>query len=110
MKTIAATKISGCKAEHENADGWALFVHEWGTFNQQLRLSWTDSRLACNELYSETAVVPFDRWVHVGFALSELQNTARLLIDGRIIADSKMSMGTLAKASQRASLSEANIR
>lgn len=109
MKTIASTKISGCQADAQGSEGWALFVHEWGTFNQQLRLSWTDAHLACIELYSETAVVPFDKWVHVGFSLSEARDSARLVIDGQIIADNKRNMGSLAKASQRAAISEVSI-
>ena len=40
MKTLAATKVSGCAT---SSRGWALFVHEWATTNRQLRLSWTDT-------------------------------------------------------------------
>jgi mannosyl-oligosaccharide alpha-1,2-mannosidase len=84
-------------------------VHEWGTFNQQLRLSWSDHLVACHELFSETVVVPFDRWVHVGFSLSEAENTARLFIDGAVVADTKLRIGSYAKAGQKVSVNEASM-
>lgn len=73
--------------------------HEWSTTNRQLRLSWTDGvwglsgRLmcrwdgrslqmpasipikfevsGCNEIYSDTTVMPYDQWVMTGFTFSK---------------------------------------
>ena len=73
MKTIAATKVSGCAS---SSRGWALFVHEWATTNRQLRLSWTDTVTGCNEIYSDQVLMPYDRWVLVGFSLSKALNTS----------------------------------
>lgn len=70
IKTIAATKRSGCGVM-EDTTGWAFFVHEWGTLNQQLRLSWTNQESACIELYATTDLIPYNKWVLVGFTLTQ---------------------------------------
>ena len=70
IKTIAATKRSGCGVMEETT-GWAFFVHEWGTLNQQLRLSWTNQESGCIELYATSDLIPYNKWVLVGFTLTQ---------------------------------------
>ncbi|CAE8695418.1 unnamed protein product, partial [Polarella glacialis] len=81
MKTIAATKVSGCASAGDYAPGWAFFVHEWSTTNRQLRLSWTDGATGCNEVFSTTALVPYDKWVQVGFSFSKANNRVTVALD-----------------------------
>jgi len=109
MKTIVATKVSGCKVEGTPTEGWALFVHEWGTTNRQLRLSWTDAASACHEIYSKTSLVPYDTWVDVGFSLSKSGNRARLLLNDEVIADTQRSVGTYMKQGQVLPVTQAPV-
>eukprot|EP00913_Durusdinium_trenchii_P015044 g14109.t1 len=90
MKTIASTKVSGCSTTNK---GWALFMHEWSTTNRQLRLSWTDSVSGCNEIYSESTLVPYDKWVMVGFSLSKARNRASIMLDKQLIVDTQLGLG-----------------
>jgi len=109
MKTIAATKISGCKYDQLRAPGWSLFVHEWGTTNRQLRMSWSDERSACHELFSQTALVPFDQWAHVGFSLSTVANRAVLYLNGQVIADTANGIGNYVTGGQALPVAQAEI-
>ncbi|CAK0790663.1 unnamed protein product, partial [Prorocentrum cordatum] len=109
MKTIASTKISGCEVQSEASQGWSLWVHEWGTTNQQLRLSWTAEGKACNELFSRTVLVPYDRWIRVGFAFSRQQNTARLFLGDSLIADTRRSIGEAVRAGSPLPLEQVDI-
>jgi mannosyl-oligosaccharide alpha-1,2-mannosidase len=47
--------------------------------------------------------------VLVGFTLSEARNSAQLIIDGKIVADTGKGLGSFAKASKPAPVSEADI-
>jgi len=107
MQTIAATKISGCQRVTADADGWAFFVHEWGTRNRQLRLSWTDHTSACHELTSKNALVPLNTWVNVGFSLSKDARRAVLLIQSQVIADTSKGLGTFTTAGKELPMSSA---
>lgn len=108
MKTIASTKISGCKVEPES-QGWGLFVHEWGTTNRQLRLSWTDAGSACHELFSTTNLVPYDTWVSVGFSLSRKQDRAVIFLNNDAIADTRREIGAYQKQGQSLSMSNVGV-
>jgi len=100
MKTVASTKYSGCNKDGPGTDGWALFVHEWGTTNRQLRLSWSDDSSGCNELHSTDSLVPFDSWVRVGFSLSKLNDRAVLFVGGIVVADSHSRIGAVVRRGQ----------
>lgn len=113
MKTVASTKISGCSASSAQSEGWALFVHEWGTTNGQLRLSWTTEDSACTELFSANGAVAYDRWTLVGFSLSKARNCGRLLVDGAAVADTcevGRGLGSLARAGRHLGMEKASIR
>lgn len=109
MKTIISTKKSGCASQGQASSGWAFFVHEWSTSNRQLRLSWTDSGNACHEIFSTSDLVPFDEWVLVGFSLSKASNTARIVINHKVVVDTQRSIGSYARASQQLAISQANV-
>ena len=106
MKTIAATKSSGCAT---SSRGWALFMHEWSTTNRQLRLSWTDGVSGCNEIYSDTTVMPYDQWVMTGFTFSKAQNRASIVMDKQLIVDTKLGLGKYVRQSKHFPIQEANI-
>lgn len=108
MKTVAATKESGCK-KNDNTQGWALFVHEWGTTNRQLRLSWTTSAGACHELFSKTSLVPYNTWVHVGFSLSKNDDRGMIFLDGQVIADTRSEIGSYTSFGQVLPLQQASV-
>jgi len=108
MKTIVSTKASGCKVEDGSA-GWALFVHEWGTTNRQLRLSWTDASSACHELFSDSVLVPYEAWTLVGFSLSKEQNRATMVINNQLSADTQQNIGKYVIQGKPHALSDANI-
>eukprot|EP00392_Amoebophrya_sp_AT5.2_P001722 g1724.t1 len=84
IKTIAATKASGCGVGHDSW-GWAFFVHEWGTLNQQLRLSWTTTESACIEMKAK-ALVRYNKWTLVGFSFDG--HRAVMYIGNKMVADS----------------------
>mmetsp|Transcript_108254 Transcript_108254/g.312856 ORF Transcript_108254/g.312856 Transcript_108254/m.312856 type:complete len:943 (-) Transcript_108254:23-2851(-) len=108
MKTIASTKISGCHPSAKSP-GWSLFVHEWGTLNRQLRLSWTDQSSACHEVFSKDFLVPLNMWVQVGFSLSRNLRRVRLVLGGQAIVDSAAGIGVYAKQGQGLSMHEVDI-
>eukprot|EP00931_Biecheleriopsis_adriatica_P051900 TRINITY_DN30142_c0_g1_i1.p1 TRINITY_DN30142_c0_g1~~TRINITY_DN30142_c0_g1_i1.p1 ORF type:complete len:976 (+),score=142.76 TRINITY_DN30142_c0_g1_i1:26-2929(+) len=106
MKTIASTKISGCSS---STKGWAFFVHEWSTLNRQLRLSWSDSQSGCHEIFSDTTLVPWDKWVLVGFSLSRSENRASIVIDKHLIVDTNLGLGKYVLQGKSLALSSAQI-
>ncbi|CAK9076513.1 unnamed protein product [Durusdinium trenchii] len=106
MKTIASTKVSGCSTTNK---GWALFMHEWSTTNRQLRLSWTDSVSGCNEIYSESTLVPYDKWVMVGFSLSKARNRASIMLDKQLIVDTQLGLGKYSRQQQTMGIQQAGI-
>ncbi|CAJ1390095.1 unnamed protein product [Effrenium voratum] len=106
MKTIASTKAAGCST---SSKGWALFVHEWSTTNRQLRLSWTDPGSGCNEIYSETSLIPYDKWTLVGFSLSKANNRASIMIDKNLVVDTQFGLGKYVRQNQPLQIQQANI-
>lgn len=106
MKTIAATKASGCAT---SSRGWALFMHEWSTTNRQLRLSWTDGVSGCNEIYSDTTAMPYDQWVMTGFTFSKARNRASIMMDKQLIVDTQLGLGKYVRQSTHYPIEEANI-
>jgi len=110
MKTIVSTKMSGCKAQNPQVSGgWAFFVHEWGTTNRQLRLSWTEGGSSCHELFSTTSLVPYDTWVQVGFSLSKKQNRASVFLGGSLVADTLTGAGSYVRAGEKKPMSQASL-
>lgn len=106
MKTIAATKPSGCAT---SSRGWAFFVHEWSTTNRQLRLSWSDERSGCHEIYSETILVPYDKWVLVGFSISKADNRASIVVDKHLAVDTQLGLGKYSRQGTTLDVSQASV-
>ena len=91
IKAVAANRKSGCNVAAETA-GWAFFIHEWGTLNQEIRLTWTTAESACIELVA-SAPMKYNRWALLGFSLH--QDRALIFHGKKVIADTKMQLGTL---------------
>ncbi|CAD7966420.1 unnamed protein product [Amoebophrya sp. A25] len=89
IKTIASTKTSGCESTPDSF-GWAFFVHEWGSLNQQLRLQWTVAGTACLELRAK-ALVKYNKWQLVGFSFSGKR--AMMYVGKQLVADSDAAEG-----------------
>eukprot|EP00930_Biecheleria_cincta_P045343 TRINITY_DN31262_c0_g1_i1.p1 TRINITY_DN31262_c0_g1~~TRINITY_DN31262_c0_g1_i1.p1 ORF type:complete len:945 (-),score=148.70 TRINITY_DN31262_c0_g1_i1:11-2845(-) len=106
MKTIAATKASGCSP---SSRGWAFFVHEWSTTNRQLRLSWSDDNSGCHEIYSESVLVPYDRWVLVGFSMSKSENRASIVVDKHLAVDTTLGLGKYSRQGTTLDVSQASV-
>eukprot|EP00439_Symbiodinium_sp_Y106_P069013 s1101_g11.t2 len=106
MKTIAANKFSGCAT---SSRGWAFFMHEWATSNRQLRLSWTDHASGCNEIYSGTALVPYDTWVLVGFSLSKAKNRASIVMNDQLVVDTQRGIGNYVRQGRMMQIQQAAL-
>lgn len=71
IKTIVSNRHGGCKVDAAHR-GFALMVNNWETNDRSLVLEWRNSGGSgegCARLSSDPGTIPYDTWVHVGFAL-----------------------------------------
>lgn len=71
IKTIASTRSGGCAVDDAHR-GWSFYVNQWATNDRSLVLEWRNSAGTgggCAQLASDTGTIPYDKWVHVGFAM-----------------------------------------
>lgn len=89
IKTIASNRHGGCRVDN-NHRGYSFFVNNWETGDRALVLEWRNSGAGaaegCARLSSEAGSIPYDSWVHVGFAFdSKKGGKAMLFINGRLL-------------------------
>lgn len=73
IKTILSSRAGGCAVDNKHR-GWSLMVNNWESGDRALVLEWRDSTgsgSGCARLSSEPGTIPYDKWVHVGFAFAK---------------------------------------
>ena len=72
IKMIASNRHGGC-ARDDAHRGWSFYINNWQMEDRALVLEWRNARDAadgCARLSSDAGTIPYDTWVHVGFALA----------------------------------------
>lgn len=78
IKTVLSNRQGGCKVDAAHR-GFSLYVNNWETNDRALVLEWRNSGAGgdgCARLSSDPGTIPYDTWVHVGFALPSIPAAA----------------------------------